>query len=149
MIRAAAPDDVEELHALVCELAEYEKLRHTVVSTPEDMHSALFGKRPLLEALVADSQSANQLAGMALFFPTFSSFAGRPGLWLEDVYVRPDYRGRGLGKALLERFLMLARERGCARAEWSVLHWNEPAIRFYQNLGAELLSDWRIARVDL
>ncbi|NIP93564.1 MAG: GNAT family N-acetyltransferase, partial [Akkermansiaceae bacterium] len=85
----------------------------------------------------------NGLAGIALFYPTFSTFTGKPGLWLEDVFVRPQHRGLGLGRAFLEHFLALARKRGCTRAEWAVLHWNDQAVRFYQRLGAEVLPDWR------
>lgn len=151
MIRPARPEDVDEIHLLVCELAEFEKLRHAVVSTPADFHEALFGDHPRLEALVAEAPEGESggLAGTALFYPTFSTFTGKPGLWLEDVYVRPAFRGQGLGRAFLDRFLALARRRGCARAEWSVLDWNEHAIRFYETLGAEVMPDWRIARVSL
>lgn len=153
MIRPATPADVPEIHALVCELAEFEKLRHAVVSTPDDFHTALFGSRPMVEAVVADRPVAtDQPAGLsatALFYPTFSTFTGKPGLWLEDVYVRPAFRGQGIGRAILDHLLALARSRGCARAEWSVLDWNENAIRFYQGLGATVMPDWRIARVML
>jgi ribosomal protein S18 acetylase RimI-like enzyme len=150
-IRPATPHDVPEIHALVCELAEFEKLRHTVVSTPADFRNALFGARPAMEALVADPPTPGpvRLAGAALFYPTFSTFTGRPGLWLEDVYVRPEFRSQGIGNALLDHFLSLARSRGCARAEWSVLDWNTAAIRFYERLGADVMPDWRIARVSL
>ena len=155
MIRPATPADVGEIHALVCELAEFENLRSSVVSLPADFHRALFTNPPRMEALVADlpeaspSDSPLRLAGMALFYSTFSTFTGKPGLWLEDLYVRPNSRAQGIGKAFLMRILELARERNCARAEWSVLDWNESAIAFYQNLGAEVMPDWRIARVEL
>lgn len=155
MIRAATPADVDQIHALVCELAEYEKLRPAVLSSPSDFQSALFGESPLAEALVADhpesdpSDSSTKLAGIAIFHPTFSTFAGRPGLWLEDLYVRPECRGAGLGRAFLAHFLSIARERNCARVEWSVLDGNTPAIEFYEHLGATVLPDWRIARVEL
>ena len=154
-IRGATPGDIDELHSLVCHLADYENLGHTVISTPTDLQEALFGETPRAEALVAGTpassgpESPSRLAGIAIFFPTFSTFTGRPGLWLEDVYVRPEYRGEGIGKAFLERFLTIARERGCARAEWSVLDWNTPAIKFYERLGATVMPDWRIARMDL
>lgn len=150
-IRRATPVDVDDIHALALELAEFEKLSHTVVSTPADFTTALFGERPLLEAFVADAppDSAFRLAGSALFYSTFSTFTGKAGLWLEDVYVRPAFRGQGLGTAFIKRFLDLAQERDCARAEWTVLDWNENAIRLYEKLGASLLPDWRIARVDL
>lgn len=151
MIRPATPADVPEIHELICDLAEFEKLRHTVVSTPDDFHAALFGERPLMEALVVeqapDDAAPGKLRATALFHPTFSSFTGRSGLWLEDVYVRPEFRNRGIGRAILDHFLALAKSRGCARAEWSVLDWNEHAIRFYERLGATVMPDWRIARV--
>ena len=154
-IRGAVPGDIHELHSLVCELADYENLGHTVISTPADLEEALFGETPRAEALVAETPGATgpeyslQLAGIAIFHPTFSTFTGRPGLWLEDIYVRPECRGEGIGKAFLERFLATARERDCARAEWAVLDWNSPAIRFYERLGATVMPDWRIARMDL
>ncbi len=153
MIRPATPADVDEIHTLVCELAEFENLRHTVAATPADIHAALFGQRPVLEALVAPApapaSSPDTLSGVALFYPTFSTFTGKPGLWLEDLYVRPEFRGQGLGTAFLQRFLDLARHRGCARAEWAVLAWNQPALRRYESLGADVMPDWRIARLNL
>lgn len=154
-IREAIPEDIHELHSLVCELANYENLGHTVISTPTDLQEALFSETPRAEALVAETPGATgaespfRLSGMAIFHPSFSTFTGRPGLWLEDVYVRPECRDAGIGKAFLERFLTIARERGCARAEWSVLDWNTPAIKFYERLGATIMPDWRIARMDL
>jgi len=154
-IRDAVPGDIKELHSLIRQLADYENLSHAVTSTPSDLQEALFGRSPLAEALVAATPDPtgpafpSQLAGIAIFFPTFSTFTGRPGLWLEDVYVRPEHRGEGIGKAFLARFLTLARERGCTRAEWSVLDWNTPAIEFYEQLGAIVMPDWRIARVNL
>ncbi len=155
MIRPATLADADEIHALVCELADYEKLRLSVRSSPADFRSALFGDSPLAEALVVEvpepesCDAPYRLAGMAIYFPSFSTFAGRRGLWLEDLYVRPEFRGQGFGKALLERFLSIAQEQNCARAEWSVLDWNTPAIEFYQHLGATVMPDWRIARVEL
>jgi hypothetical protein len=153
MIRPATPADVAEIHELVCDLAEFEKLRHTVVSTPDDFHAALFGERPLMEAVVveqaANADTPGKLSATALFYPTFSTFTGKSGLWLEDVYVRPECRGQGIGRAILDHFLELARSRGCARAEWSVLDWNTDAIRLYENLGASVMPDWRIARVSI
>lgn len=150
-IRRATPLDVDDIHALVCELAEFEKLRDTVVSTPTDFTTALFGERPLMEAIVSDApaNSEDRLAGMALFYSTFSSFTGKVGLWLEDIYVRPAYRNQGLGTAFIEQFLALARKRDCARAEWSVLDWNKNAIQLYEKLGATILPEWRIARLEL
>jgi len=143
-IRPARPGDETAIHALVRELAEFEKLAHHVVSTPADLAAAIFDEPSRLSALVAEV--AGQAVGMALFFPTFSSFAGKPGLWLEDVYVQPDHRGIGIGRGLLDAFLDHARSLRCARAEWSVLDWNENAIRFYEDLGAKVLPDWKIAR---
>ncbi len=153
MIRPATPADVPEIHALICDLAEFEKLRDSVVSTPDDFHDALFGDRPLMEAIVvemtANADAPGNLSATALFHPTFSTFTGKSGLWLEDVYVRPEFRSQGIGRAILDHFLALARSRGCARAEWSVLDWNEHAIRFYEGLGATVMPDWRIARVSI
>jgi len=154
-IREAVPGDIEELHSLIRQLADYVNLAPTVTSTPCDLQKAIFSESPRAEALVAGipassgPESPSRLVGMAIFFPTFSTFTGRPGLWLEDVYVRPERRGEGIGKAFLARFLTLARERGCARAEWSVLEWNTPAIEFYEQIGATVMPDWRIARVNL
>lgn len=153
MIRPATPADVAEIHALIRDLAEFEQLRDSVVSTPEDFQGALFGTRPVMEALVvdqsADDAAPGHLSATALFHPTFSTFTGKPGLWLEDVYVRPEFRSQGIGRALLDHFLALAKSRGCARAEWSVLDWNASAIRFYENLGATVMPDWRIARISI
>ncbi|MDE0596557.1 MAG: GNAT family N-acetyltransferase [Roseibacillus sp.] len=155
MIRPATPADVGEIHALVCELAEFENLRPSVVSTPSDFLRALFTNPPRMEALVADlpeaspSDAPDRLAGVALFYPTFSTFTGKPGLWLEDLYVRPNFRAQGIGTAFLMRILELARERNCARAEWSVLDWNKSAIEFYRDIGADVMPNWRIARVEL
>jgi GNAT superfamily N-acetyltransferase len=147
-IGPATPADVPDLHALVHALAEYEKLTSLCVSTEADLEAALFGTRPAAEALIArEGGPAGIAAGFALFFHTFSTFRGRPGLWLEDLFVRPQYRGAGLGRALLVRLAGIARDRGCARFEWAVLDWNTPAIGFYERLGAVLMNDWRIARV--
>lgn len=154
-LRSGTPGDAAEIHTLVCELADFEGLSHQVVSSAGDLEDALGGDPPRLEALVAEGEPAPgigdgppRLVGMALFYPTFSTFTGKPGLWLEDVYVRPAFRRQGLGRAFLERFLDLARQRGCARAEWSVLDWNGDAIRLYEGLGATVMPDWRIARVE-
>jgi len=147
-IAFAQPADVEELHALIRGLADYERLSARCVSTPADIHDALFGPQPAAEALIArDDANPASAAGFALFFHTFSTFTGRRSLWLEDLFVRPDVRGAGLGQALLLRLAALARERGCARFEWAVLDWNVSAIGFYERLGAVVQPDWRIARV--
>ena len=147
-IAPAQPADVPDLHDLIRELAEYERLTPLCVSTPADLDAALFGARPAAEALIArldaDSQEA---AGFALFFHTYSTFLGRRSLWLEDLFVRPRFRGAGLGRRLLTSLAATALTRGCGRFEWVVLDWNRSAIGFYESLGAKVLPDWRIARV--
>jgi GNAT superfamily N-acetyltransferase len=144
-LRPASPDDLPAVVGLIRELAEFEHLAHLVVVTPESLHPHLFGPRPAAEAVVAEVQG--QVVGFALFFTNFSTFLGRPGLYLEDLYVQPAHRGRGLGKALLQHLGALAVDRGCGRFEWSVLDWNENAIRFYEKMGATVMPDWRICRV--
>jgi GNAT superfamily N-acetyltransferase len=144
-IRAAAPADTGAIFALTYELAEFENLTHVFVATEDGLHDALFGARPSIEALVAEN--AGGIVGYALFFHNYSSFAGKRGLYLEDVYVQPSQRGSGLGTALLRRLAALAVERQCARFEWTVLDWNQPAIDFYQKMGATVLPDWRVVRV--
>ena len=144
-IRAARPADTGAIFALTYELAQFENLTHIFVATEESLRDALFGARPSIEALVAED--AECIVGYALFFHNFSSFAGRRGLYLEDVYVQPAQRGSGLGTALLRHVAALAVERQCARFEWTVLNWNQPAIRFYQKMGATVLPDWRVVRV--
>jgi GNAT superfamily N-acetyltransferase len=147
-IAAATPADVPEIHALIRALAEYERLTPICISTEADIARALFGPRPAAEVLIArETQKLASAAGFALFFHTFSTFLGRQSLWLEDLFVRPEHRGAGLGRALLVALARLARERDCRRFEWAVLDWNAPAIRFYEGLGAAVLPDWRIARV--
>jgi GNAT superfamily N-acetyltransferase len=126
-------------------LAEYEKLTHLFVATEADLDAALFGPRPAAEVLIA--RRDGEAAAFALFFPNFSTFLGRPGLWLEDLFVQPAFRRQGCARALLRTLAALARERGCGRFEWSVLDWNAPAIAFYEALGATILQDWRIARI--
>ena len=146
VIRPAAPDDVGLVLRFVKELAEYERLADQARATEEDYRKSLFSERPAAEVLIAEY--ADQPVGFALFFQNFSTFIGRPGIFLEDLYVRPEARGKGIGKALLEEIVRLARERGCGRVEWAVLDWNEPAIRFYESLGARMMTDWRIFRLD-
>jgi len=145
LIRAAAPADVAELLRLIHELAVYEKLEHLAVGTPPQLHEALFGKRPVCEALVAEVEG--RAVGFALYFATFSTFLCKPGLYLEDLFVEPAHRGRGIGKALLKRLAAITVERGGGRFEWRVLDWNEPSIRFYEGLGATLLREWLLARL--
>lgn len=147
-IRPAQPSDAGPICRMIAELAEFEHLTHLMEVTPEALASHLFGATPAAEALVAVDRTRDILIGYALFFPTFSTFLGRPGLWLEDLYISPEYRARGIGRALLTAYIKLAQERGCGRCEWSVLDWNETAIALYRASGAEILSDWRIVRMD-
>ena len=145
MIRFATPADIDTILALVRELADYERAADQVRATPDLLHEALFGPRPAAEALIAEAAGAP--VGLALFFHNFSTWTGRRGLYLEDLYVTPPARGQGLGKALLKRLAEIAVARGCARFEWAVLDWNRPAIDFYQAMGAEMMAEWRICRV--
>ena len=144
-LRAATPADLPIIVSLIRELAAFERLEHLVVTTPETLRPHLFGERPVAEALVGEVDGA--VVAFALFFTNFSTFLGQPGLYLEDLYVQPAYRGSGLGKALLKHLGALALARGCGRSEWSVLDWNENAIRFYEKMGALVLPEWRICRV--
>ena len=139
------PSDAPAIVGLIGELAEFEHLSHLVEVTPASLAEHLFGPRPAAEAVVAEVDG--EVVAFALFFTNFSTFLGKPGLYLEDLYVRPAHRGTGLGRALLSHLGALAVERGCGRFEWSVLDWNERAIGFYQQMGATLLPDWRICRV--
>jgi hypothetical protein len=144
-LRPATPADLPVVVGLIRELAEYERLSHLVVVTPESLAPHLFGPRPAAEAVVGEIEG--QVVAFALFFTNFSTFLGRPGLYLEDLYVQPAHRGTGLGRALLRHLGALAVARGCGRFEWSVLDWNENAISFYESMGAVVLPDWRICRV--
>ena len=144
-LRTAAPADLPAIVGLIRELADFEHLSHLVMVTPESLQPHLFGDKPAAEAVVAEVQG--RVVAFALFFTNFSTFLGRPGLYLEDLYVQPAHRGSGLGKALLQHLGALAVERGCGRFEWSVLDWNENAIRFYEKMGATVMPDWRICRV--
>ena len=145
VIRLAEPSDVPTIVALIRELAEYEHLEHEVVLEEAMLHEHLFGARPYAEVLIAEADGAP--VGFALFFHNFSTFLGCPGIYLEDLFVRPDARGRGLGKALLVELARLARTRGCGRIEWAVLGWNEPSIAFYQSLGARPKDEWLLYRL--
>lgn len=127
------------------ELAAYEKLEHQVVATESQLAEHLFGPRPVAEVVLAEADG--RPVGFALFFPNFSTFLGRPGLYLEDLYVSPEYRGRGVGRQLLQHLAQLALARGWGRMDWSVLDWNEPAVGFYQRLGAAVMPDWRTCRL--
>jgi len=144
-IRGATQDDAPLILALIKELAEYERLSHEVVATEESLCRWLFGERPVAEVLIGNY--GGEPAGFALFFHTFSTFLGRPGIYLEDLYVKPESRGAGIGRALLVHLASLAMERGCGRLEWSVLDWNEPAIGFYRRIGASPVSGWTVYRV--
>ncbi len=139
-IASATRADVPRLHALMHGLAVYEKIEHEMVSTVEDLDRALFGPRPMAEAIVA--RLGGEAVGFALFYPTYSTFSGKPGLWLEDLFVLPEARGKGAGLALLRRLAAIAVERGCGAVQWEVLDWNEPAIHFYRALGAVPLDEW-------
>ena len=143
-IRAASEEDVPLILSFIRELAEYERLSHEVVATEEALREHLFGERPVAEVVIGEHGGP---AGFALFFHSFSTFLGRPGIYLEDLYVRPEFRGRGVGRALLVHLARLARERGCGRLEWSVLDWNEPAIGFYGRIGASPVGGWTVYRV--
>ncbi len=145
-IRPATPADLPLIAQLIRDLAEYEKLAHEVRFDEAVLGEKLFGQRPYAEVVIGEIDGTPQ--GFALFFHNFSTFEGKPGIYLEDLFVRPEARGSGLGKALLSHLAMLAGERDCARLEWSVLDWNAPAIGFYQKLGARLMDDWTVMRVD-
>ncbi len=145
-IRSAEPDDAELLVNLVRELAVYERLEEHAKATPADFHRHLFGPRPVAEAAIAEAD--REPVGFALWFTTFSTFRGQAGIYLEDVFVKPAFRGRGIGKALLAAVARLAIERGCGRLEWAVLDWNSPAIGFYRALGARPMDEWTVHRID-
>ena len=145
ILRAARPRDVPAIVGLIGELAEFEHLTHLLKVTPQTLHPHLFGPKPVAEARVAEVNG--EVVAFALFFTNFSTFLAQPGLYLEDLYVKPEHRGRGLGRALLEHLGALAVERDYGRFEWSVLDWNEHAIRFYKGMGATVMPEWRICRV--
>ncbi|WP_420125036.1 GNAT family N-acetyltransferase [Longimicrobium sp.] len=144
-VRPAAEADVPLIFRFIRELAEYERLLHEVVATEERLRDTLFGVRPAAEVVIAEDGS--EAIGFALFFHNYSTFLAQPGLYLEDLYVRPEARGRGAGRALLAHLARLAKERNCGRLEWWVLDWNEPAIRFYRSLGAQPMDDWTVFRL--
>ena len=148
-LRAAAPRDVPAIVGLIGELAAFEHLSHLLRLTPETLAPHLFGERPVVEAVVADAliNGGRPVVAFALYFTNFSTFLAQPGLYLEDLYVQPACRGAGIGKALLSHLGALAVARGYGRFEWSVLDWNENAIRFYEKMGATVMPEWRICRV--
>ena len=145
-IRPATPADLPLIAQLIRDLAVYEKLASEVRFDEAVLGQKLFGERPYAEVVIGEL--GGQAQGFALFFHNFSTFEGKPGIYLEDLFVRPDARGSGLGKAMLAHLAALAVERDCARLEWSVLDWNEPAIGFYQKLGARLMDEWTVMRLD-
>lgn len=144
-LRPATPADVPLVLELIEGLAEYERLRHECHATAELLHRALFGERPYAEVVIAERDRV--AAGFALFFHNFSTFLTRPGIYLEDLFVRPEHRGHGVGRALLQYLATLALQRGCGRLEWAVLDWNESAIGFYRKLGAVPQDEWTVFRV--
>lgn len=145
-LRAASADDISLILRLIRELADYERLADAVVASEDQLRANLFGERPQAEVVVAEW--AGQPAGFALFFHNFSTFRGCRGLYLEDLFVRPEFRKRGIGRALLQHLAAIAESRGCARFEWAVLDWNVDAQAFYRSLGADSVSEWRIFRID-
>ncbi len=144
-IRLAEQKDVDAIFDLIVGLAAYEKLSDRVTGSPDLLRSHLFNDRPYAEAIVAEVDG--ELCGFALFFHTYSTFLTQPGLYLEDVFVSPEYRRQGIGKALMTQVAKIAHDRGCGRLEWSVLDWNQSAIDFYHSLGATVLPDWKICRM--
>jgi GNAT superfamily N-acetyltransferase len=144
-VRAASTEDVSLILSFIKELAEYERLSHEVVATEDSLLGWLFGERPVAEVLIGEH--GGEAAAFALFFHNFSTFLGKLSVYLEDIYVRPEFRGRGIGKAMLAHLARLAKERGCGRLEWSVLDWNEPSINFYESVGAVAMSDWTVYRM--
>ncbi|HIK08302.1 MAG TPA: GNAT family N-acetyltransferase [Trichormus sp. M33_DOE_039] len=145
IVRCAEPDDSKALFELIQGLAEYEKLSHAVTGNAPALHEHLFGSRKYIEAILAEYEG--KAVGFALFFHNYSTFLTKPGLYLEDLFVLPEYRRQGIGKALLIKLAQIAVERDCGRLEWTVLDWNESAQAFYRSMGASILDDWRICRV--
>lgn len=141
----ATKNDIRLILSLIKELAEYERLAHEVVATEEILTETLFGEHPYAEVIIASYDS--EPVGYALFFHSYSTFLGRPGMYLEDLFVRPSHRGKGFGKALLATLAQMAKERKCGRLEWAVLNWNEPAIGFYKSLGAKPMDTWTVYRM--
>lgn len=146
VIRPATVDDVPLIRQLIGELADYERLSHAAVATDDDLRTQLFGAQPAAEVLIGEVDGIP--AGFALFFHNFSTFLGKRGLYLEDLFVRPHYRGVGLGKHLMAALARLAVQRDCGRFEWSVLDWNAPAIAFYRRIGAVGLDEWTVQRLE-
>ena len=145
-ILRARPDQARLIFSLLCELAEYEKLTHEVEATEADIAAALFGDNPRLFCEIA--QWDGEPAGFAVWYSNFSTFAGRPGIFLEDLFVRPAHRGKGIGKALLAHLAKLCVENGWSRVQWSVLDWNTPSIDFYKSIGAEMMDEWKLCKIN-
>jgi GNAT superfamily N-acetyltransferase len=145
-IRPAVSSDIDTIHSFILALADYERLAHEVKTDRDTLARYLFGPHPMAEVLIAEADGAS--IGFALFFHNFSTFEGRPGLYLEDLFVLPEARGAGAGKALLRHLAQLAIERDCARLEWAVLDWNEPAIAVYRAIGATPMDEWTVQRLD-
>ncbi len=145
-IRPARETDVPAIRSLIEALADYERLRDQCVATDGQLRSTLFGDRPAAEVLIAELASG-EIGGFALFCGNYSTFLAKPGIWLEDLFVRPEYRGQGLGRMLLAALARLAEARGCGRVDWAVLDWNTPSIGFYESLGARGMTDWTTFRL--
>ena len=145
IIRTAGEDDIPDIFNLIQGIADYENLSHEVEATPEKLKATLFGERPYAEVLLVESGA--MITGYAVFFHNYSTFLAAPGIFLEDLFVKPEYRGTGMGKALLKKVAQIAVERGCKRYEWNVLDWNEPSIQFYKAAGAKILEDWSTFRL--
>jgi GNAT superfamily N-acetyltransferase len=144
-IRPATHQDIPLIESFILELAEYEKLKDTVTMTASLLLKNLFGEKPFAEVILGFEDEVP--VGFALFFHNYSTFTGKPGLYLEDLFVRPEFRGKGYGKKILKHLISIAKQRDCGRMEWAVLDWNEPAIEFYKNLGAKPMEDWKIFRL--
>jgi len=144
-IREANESDVPQIHQFIRDLADYEKLADLVVANEAQLQETLFGSSPYAEVIIAEEDGTP--AGFALFFHNYSTFLAQPGIYLEDLFVKPEYRGRGYGKALLARLAQIARERKCGRIDWAVLDWNEPSIAFYKSLGARRMDEWHTFRL--
>ncbi len=144
-ILPARSEDVPIILSLIRALGEYERMSHEIVATEDGLRAWLFGERPAAEVVLASV--SDTVVGFALFFHNFSTFLGRPGLYLEDLFVKPEWRGRGIGQRLLVHLASLAVERGCGRMEWTVLDWNEPALRFYERMGASVMTEWKLCRL--
>lgn len=147
-VRDAQTGDAPAIYELVRELASYEKLTHLCTGSPELLHEHLFGERPYIEAMLAEVSRGEhkQAVGFAIYFHNYSSFVAKPGLYLEDLFVLPEYRRNGIGEAMFRQVAARALQRGCGRFEWSVLDWNTPALNFYRKLGATVMPEWRLCR---